>query len=210
MKITPIMAIAMRTMNSKDIFKMFEESSIVNKISMRGTNKVSAESHWWRWRRGGGGFACVFTQGTAPTCALHHVSMSTCVLKKTLPLDQSESQQFVKKSSQTKQSIGWYMTWNRLSWDSMAICHYVQFQHGLHNWITRICCGYLKWLTTYIQYPENSKLFGVQRQNMPWVWSLDAAGHMCSLNIIWMQLVSSRGKQQIEEIQGTLFYSTFL
>ena len=46
MKITPIMAIAMRTMNSKDIFKMFEESSIVNKISMRGTNKVSAESHW--------------------------------------------------------------------------------------------------------------------------------------------------------------------
>ena len=100
-------------------------------------------------RRGGGGFACVFTQGTAPTCALHHVSMSTYVLKKTLPLDQSESQQFVKKSSQTKQSIGWCMTWNRLSWDSMAICHYVQFQHGLHNWITRICCGYLKQLTTF-------------------------------------------------------------
>ena len=84
-KITPIMAMAMCTMNAKDILKMFEESSIVNKISMRGTNKVSAESHWWRWRRGGGGFACVFTQGTAPTCALHHVSMSTCVLKKNTP-----------------------------------------------------------------------------------------------------------------------------
>ena len=37
---------AMRTMNAKDIFKMFEESPIVHKISMRGTNKVSAESHW--------------------------------------------------------------------------------------------------------------------------------------------------------------------
>ena len=41
---------------------------------------------------------------------------------------------------------------------------------------------------------------------MPCVWSLDAAGHMCSLNIIWMQLVSSRGKQQIEEIQGTIHF----
>ena len=40
------MAMAMCTMNAKDILKMFEESSIVNKISMRGTNKVSAESHW--------------------------------------------------------------------------------------------------------------------------------------------------------------------
>ena len=92
---------------------------------------------------------CIYAGNSSHMCSTPRFNVNLCFKKKTLPLDQSESQQFVKKSSQTKQSIGWCMTWNRLSWDWMAICHYVQFQHGLHNWITRICCGYLKRLTTF-------------------------------------------------------------